>query len=131
MEWKTIYMGMFEEEIDIYRSFHVAPSLYNVAVAYYGDEGYDGDAKVLLYKGPYGPLAKKKFNFYFVSGGHCSCHGLEDQWQPDEVSEEWLWLQVQEHAIKKPKPDYDYHMQWEFWKNVGQFLEQASLHGNT
>ena len=44
--------------------------------AYYNYEDYNGDALVV-----YGTSKKK---FFVVEGGHCSCYGLEGQWNPTE-----------------------------------------------
>lgn len=48
----------------------------NILFASYEYTDYRGDAWVLFEQG--GKL-------FEVSGGHCSCYGLEGQWQPDEV----------------------------------------------
>jgi hypothetical protein len=46
-----------------------------VIIATYQTGGYEGDAWVVYRNG----------NKYFtVDGGHCSCHGLEGQWEPEE-----------------------------------------------
>ena len=44
--------------------------------AVYANEGYDGSAFVLYIEN------NKLFSVY---GGHCSCFGLEDQWEPEEI----------------------------------------------
>jgi hypothetical protein len=48
-----------------------------VLIASYTYENYSGDAFVLY---------RKNGNLYEVNGGHCSCFGLEDQWEPEETS---------------------------------------------
>ena len=48
----------------------------NIIVATYTYENYSGDAFVLFEQGG---------KFYEVNGSHCSCYGLEGQWQPEEV----------------------------------------------
>lgn len=46
----------------------------------YGSYGsYGGDAFVLLRRAGDGALLR-------VDASHCSCHGLEDQWEPEETS---------------------------------------------
>jgi hypothetical protein len=47
-----------------------------ILFASYGCANYSGDAWVLF-------LQDGKL--YEVAGGHCSCYGLEGQWEPDEV----------------------------------------------
>lgn len=44
----------------------------------YSYESYSGDAFVLFRDNRDGKL-------YEVNGGHCSCYGLEGQWNPEEV----------------------------------------------
>lgn len=55
---------------------------YNLIVAAYDtSDAYSGDAFVLL---------EKDGVYYEVNGGHCSCYGLEDQWNLEETAEEAL-----------------------------------------
>lgn len=48
----------------------------NILFASYGCANYSGDAWVLF---------EQKGKLYEVNGGHCSCYGLEGQWEPEEV----------------------------------------------
>lgn len=47
-------------------------------VAYYLYENYSGDAFVVY-------RDKRDGKVYEVKGSHCSCYGLENQWDPEEV----------------------------------------------
>lgn len=49
---------------------------FEVMHAYYSDEDYSGSAFVILRSRADGGL-------WEVHGSHCSCHGLEDQWDPE------------------------------------------------
>lgn len=49
---------------------------YQILAACYTYENYSGSAIVILQMNGY---------LYEVHGGHCSCHGLENQWQPEPV----------------------------------------------
>lgn len=49
----------------------------NILFASYGEDNYSGDAWVLF---------EKENKLYEVNGSHCSCYGLEGQWDPEEVS---------------------------------------------
>lgn len=51
--------------------------------AFYNQDGYEGSACVVYAYNKMGP-------YYVVEGGHCSCHGLEGQWNPEEVSIEYI-----------------------------------------
>lgn len=53
------------------------PKPEEVLLASYAYECYEGDAFVLFVKN--GKL-------FEVNGSHCSCYGLEGQWQPEETS---------------------------------------------
>lgn len=66
-----------------------------VLFASYGGGSYDGDATVIF---------RKDVKLYEVHGGHCSCNGLEDQWEPAETSVGALALRG-----KKTDEDYGYH----------------------
>lgn len=54
---------------------------YNILFASYGQDNYSGDAFVLFEMG--GKL-------YEVNGSHCSCYGLEGQFEPEETSLKYL-----------------------------------------
>ncbi len=54
---------------------------YEVLLAYYSYEDYSGEAFVLL---------RKEGKLYEVNGSHCSCYGLEGQWEPEETTTESL-----------------------------------------
>lgn len=75
----TVYNG-FSDKQDIIYQFDVKdPTVLQdatILMAIYETEWYQGDAFVLYIED--GKL-------YEVNGGHCSCYGLEDQWNPDEV----------------------------------------------
>lgn len=74
------YVGNFECREDVIDQFAIkGDDLKDVFIllAWYGYGDYDGSAFVLFERG--GKL-------YEVNGGHCSCYGLEDQWDPEETS---------------------------------------------
>lgn len=48
----------------------------NILFASYGNANYSGDAWVLY---------EQNGKLYEVNGSHCSCYGLEGQWQGEEV----------------------------------------------
>lgn len=69
--------GWFDESVDVLKYCKVLFADYS-----YGD--YEGSARVIYKK--YGKL-------YEVYGSHCSCYGLEGQWEPEETSAESLKFQ--------------------------------------
>lgn len=48
-----------------------------VLIADYEQGGYEGDAFVLF---------ERDGKLWEVNAGHCSCYGLEGQWEPEEVT---------------------------------------------
>ena len=50
-----------------------------ILVADYDTPPYEGDAFVLF---------ERDGGLYEVNGGHCSCHGLEGQWEPEATTAE-------------------------------------------
>lgn len=54
-----------------------------VLFAWYGYGDYYGEAKVIF---------QRRGKLYEVAGSHCSCNGLEGQWQPELITWEQLAL---------------------------------------
>ena len=52
-----------------------------ILLASYTYENYTGDAFVLF---------ERDGKLFEVNGSHCSCYGLEDQWEPEETTKEAL-----------------------------------------
>lgn len=55
------------------------PKSVEVLLAYYDYEDYSGSAFVLF---------RKEGKLHEVNGSHCSCYGLEGQWEPEETTVE-------------------------------------------
>lgn len=76
------FFGHWSNEADVAREFADDAVLdYNIIVAGYFYECYEGNAYV---------LAEKDGKLFEVSGGHCSCYGLEGQWEPGEITPAYL-----------------------------------------
>lgn len=74
-----MYLGLFGSKRDIIEQFHLdKDELKNVKILYasYEYEDYSGSAFVLF---------EQNGELYEVNGSHCSCYGLEGQWQPEET----------------------------------------------
>lgn len=54
---------------------------YRILFAYYSYEDYSGNAFLLL---------EKNNELYEVNGSHCSCYGLEGQFEPEKTSLEYF-----------------------------------------
>ncbi len=79
-----MYYDLFSNWGDVQREFAMNdPEPDEVLYAQYDHEAYgcDGSADVLYRNGD---------TYYYVSGGHCSCYGLEGQWSPETYSRETL-----------------------------------------
>lgn len=105
-----VYHGNFDNWKDVVSNFspsdlnHPEPS--EVYYASYDMDGYEGYAVVLW---------RDKRKYYYLTGCHCSCYGLEEAgWDPEEFSNKKLFLeflkkvsdyglteQVKESIIKK------------------------------
>jgi hypothetical protein len=67
-----------------------------ILLASYGTPSYEGYAFVLF---------RREGKLYEVNGSHCSCYGLEGQWDPEETTVEALRHRVNEGTLGKG--DYD------------------------
>ena len=93
------YLGIFADKGDILREFgnvgygecdqDLKAYLKDckILLAWYGHGDYDGSAFVLF---------ERDGKLYEVNGGHCSCFGLEGQWEPEETSVEALRHRINE-----------------------------------
>lgn len=68
----------FEEDVAIFDNCDIIYAEYN-------HEGYEGDCFVLF---------KKDGKMYWNFGSHCSCYGLEGQWDPEEVTVEEIKFRI-------------------------------------
>jgi hypothetical protein len=74
----NVFLGNFECVDDVESAFESGDlSHVEILLAWYGYGSYDGSAFVLFRDGD---------KLYEVNGSHCSCYGLEDQWEPEETS---------------------------------------------
>lgn len=79
-----MYIANFKDIEDVIREYHAPADALtgaNVLLAWYGYGDYDGSSFVLF---------EKDGKLFEVNGSHCSCNGLEDQWEPEETSWEAL-----------------------------------------
>lgn len=80
---KSLYNDSFSSWSDVIEAFAIKDKEPKWVYAWYDSSGYDGWAKV------YYKLGKK---YYIVDGSHCSCYGLEGQWDPVEYENKKLFL---------------------------------------
>lgn len=79
----------------------------NILFASYNTASYEGEAWVLL---------EKEGKLFEVNGEHCSCYGLEGQWEPEQVSLEEL-----KHRLEKGNLGKEGSLNY-FAKELKQFL---------
>ena len=87
---KDIYIQEFTNNEDVISKYSAPPNAVEnaeVLLAWYGYGDYCGSSFVLF---------KKEGKLYEVNGSHCSCYGLEGQWQPEETNKESLYLRATE-----------------------------------
>lgn len=97
---ESVFLNSFANREDVLYEFHGVYSFdsewkkeavlnickdINILFASYGNDNYEGEAWVLF---------EKDGKLYEVHGSHCSCYGLEEQWEPEEVI-----LQELEHRL--------------------------------
>ena len=88
------FEGEFDEAEDVFSAFlcdEADREGVDILYAEYENGGYDGTAFVIFLKN--GEL-------FEVNASHCSCHGLGDQWYPEETS--WEDLQFRHNSIEDP-----------------------------
>lgn len=71
-----MYYGEFTSWTDVCNEFGIGMKEPTVLFAAYDLPDYDGYSTVVYVKDG---------KFYYVQGSHCSCYGLEDQWDPEEM----------------------------------------------
>lgn len=75
---KPLLLELFDSAESIYSNFEKEPDSDIVfCYAWYEYECYSGSAAVIFYR-------KSTKKYYEVHGSHCSCYGLEGQWERDE-----------------------------------------------
>ena len=108
------FLGEWESIEDLINDFGgKSIGSYEIIVAGYFYGSWEGGAYVLAYKD--GKL-------WEVEGGHCSCYGLETQWEPGEVSVKYL-----KNRLEKGKFSY-FDDKDSIREQIRLFLEYESRH---
>lgn len=91
----SIFYGNWSDKAGLMQDFEIGPEeLENfiILLAAYEYIYYVGDAYVLLFN-------TQDNQLYEVHGGHCSCYGLEGQWEPEETSSASIEYRVQHGSL--------------------------------
>lgn len=113
------YFGSFDDRRDVADNFlgsgyHADdwqppsdfPSEEEILFASYGGGAYDGDAIVLF---------EREGKLFEVHGSHCSCYGLEGQWEPEATTWAALDLRPRNGRWESPMYDHDEDAARAFW----------------
>lgn len=104
----TVFDG-FDNRMELAAKFEIdIEQTKGVLVALYGQGSYEGSAYVLLTRG--GKL-------YEISASHCSCHGVEGQWEEEPTTIE---------AVRKR--DYSSLFDAEQVAKIGDVLDFLEAH---
>ena len=90
-----VYFESFDCLEDVVSNFNLSPEqLEGVEILYavYDSADYEGWAQVIF---------RKDGKLYEVHGSHCSCYGLEDQWDPEETLVEALIMRENVAEVAK------------------------------
>lgn len=115
-----VFLNSFEDARDVFIQFEGAysdeeksksiekHSNEKILFASYGCESYEGSAWLLF---------ENDGKIFEINGSHCSCYGLEDQWDPEEV-----FLEALEHRIKEGSLGEDSYSGNNFKNELIEFL---------
>lgn len=83
-----MYLNNWVDEKGMKDDFELTTELdgATVLLASYGTPSYEGYAFVLF---------EKDGKLFEVNGSHCSCYGLEGQWEPEETTKEALMARIE------------------------------------
>jgi hypothetical protein len=88
MEVIKMYSGVWESKSDVAQSFYVElPAHIEIVFAHYsGHSSPDEDDYEMWARVLFADTSQNPVQLYEVYGSHCSCYGLEEQWQPSPVT---------------------------------------------
>lgn len=114
MKTDPMFLGDWtgKDSLDVLDKFQVKHSVaagHEILFAWYVYEDYSGKAFV---------LTRKDEQLYEVNGGHCSCYGLESQWEPEETT-----IGALTHRLNEGEMGLDYSDRNAFADELRDFLE--------
>ena len=80
----SVFLQSFKNRTDIINEFQIKPDALRgvrILLAWYGYGGYCGESLVIFERGG---------RLYEVNASHCSCYGIEGQWEPEGTTPEAL-----------------------------------------
>ncbi len=97
------YFGEWNDKEDMLQEFEIEESELDgvdIVLASYDRSGYEGNAFVLYWD-------TKTECYYEVNASHCSCYGLEGQWEPETTFLEAIRDRVENGKISYYIDDAD------------------------
>lgn len=92
-ESSMTYLGDFQNWKDVQEQFRInEPEPDEVLAALYELGSYEGSAEVIYRRGD---------DYYIASGSHCSCYGLEHQWEPEKYDRATIKAALEKGAGKQ------------------------------
>ena len=75
--FKPVFLNDFDDDADVFGAYDVnTRDGINILIADYVYADWSGSSKVIF---------ERDGKYYEVHGSHCSCYGLEGQWDEEEV----------------------------------------------
>lgn len=99
---------------DVFRNFNVSDDEQQGVHFLYANYTYED------YSGAAGVIFVKNGKFFLVTGSHCSCYGLEDQWSPEEIT----LLEMRHYASNRAAP---YGVDFQGLVGILERLEEMGL----
>ena len=98
-ELQNLHVAEVWESYDLLEQRGILKDLQGSAILHhrYESEGYEGSAFTVY---------TKDSKIYEVHGSHCSCFGLEDQWEPEETTIAALKLRVPDPGSNEKPSEY-------------------------
>lgn len=104
------YFGFYDWN-DVQSRFAMKmPEPNEVLHAEYDNSGYAGSALVVYRNG---------YNYYIVEGSHCSCYGLEGQWDAEEFHRE----DFEKYLRRRIKSEWS-DSRKKLWKRIIKMMEE-------
>lgn len=92
-----VYQGDFEDRSVVFNQFDFPDdSKYQILFAGYTYENWSGNGWVVGFD-------HEKKQFFEVHGSHCSCYGLEGQWDPEYFESFELFILVMQQRRGNPE----------------------------
>ena len=126
------YYG-FDDKKDVANQFQISlDDDIHILFAEYNNEDYSGNATVIF---------EQKGKLYEVHGSHCSCYGLEGQWDPEQSTYEDIIARAKngnfsyvncsliEEIVEKWKISYNLRLDFDFdnLPNSNEIIEKFNI----